>query len=673
MISYNMSTMAKIDFKNDLNKEQYEVVTSGKGPHLVLAGAGSGKTRTLTYRAAYLVGKGVRPERILLLTFTNKAANEMVARVKKLLGLKPDARFPLWGGTFHSVANRLLRIYGKEIGIEPDFTIMDMDDTNSLIKTISKEYLGGLNEKYKPSPGVLRETISFAANSKVSIEDALKYKYPEFLPLFANIEKIDAEYRRRKRASNVLDFDDLLIFWKILSEHPKVGKILQDKWDYVLVDEYQDTNTIQAEIIYNLSQGHKNILAVGDDAQSIYSFRAANIQNILDFPDNFKNTKIYKLETNYRSTPEILDLANNIIAENDYQFAKNLQAVKETHVRPELAALMNPKHEAMHIVDKIQYYVDRGLEPRHIAVLFRAASNSRALEMELNRRGINYDMRGGMRFFERMHIKDVLAYLKIMGNFRDEVAWMRILNMYEGIGPVTAQLIYQQITALDKLEDVFDLKLNLASKAGVSWSKIMKLFDALIRYQDKGLSKMISLVIEEYSDYLMGKHEDYKYRLDDLEQLAIFSAEYESMELFLNEIALQESFSAQQARREDKNVVVLSTVHQAKGLEWPVVFVINMTDHSFPHPLCVREDEQEEERRLFYVAVTRAEKYLHLTYPLAIFRYDGHKSLKPSPFITQIDSKFLQYNDLARSATYAAEDGVEYVAEGSDYLPGTDW
>lgn len=664
--------MSNIDFKSQLNSEQYEVVSTSKGPHLVLAGAGSGKTRTLTYRAAWLIDQGVDPARILLLTFTNKAANEMILRVRNLLKIKKDAKFPLWGGTFHSVANRLLRFYGKEIGIEPNFTILDSDDSESLIKMISKEMLVNMSPKNRPSASLFKETISFATNSKLSIKDALDTKFPEWMPLLEIFEKVAGEYKRRKKESNVLDFDDLLVYWKVLTEHPVASKKLQDKWDYILVDEYQDTNTIQAEIIFNLSQKHKNILAVGDDAQSIYSFRAADIKNILEFPDKFEGTKVHKLETNYRSTPEILDLANNIIKENNYQFAKDLKAVKESHVRPQLAALMSHNQEASYIADNIENLVERGLNPQDIAVLFRASSNSRALEMELNRRGINYEMRGGIRFFERAHVKDVLAYLKILGNFRDEVSWMRVLHMYEGIGAVTAQMIYQKIAELDKLDDILDFKMSIATKAASSWSELVAVFDALIRHKEENLSKILTIIIDQYAAYLVSKYTDYKYRQDDLEQLALFATEYDSLELFLNEISLQESYSAQQNREQNKNAVVLSTVHQAKGLEWPAVFVMSMTDQSFPHPLSVSEEEREEERRLFYVAVTRAAKYLFLTYPLAMIRYDGLKQMKPSPFIRDIDSQLLQYNDLARSATYSEEDGVQYEPEEGGFLPSVD-
>jgi len=660
--------MKNLDFKNELNKEQYEVVTAGQGPHLVLAGAGSGKTRTLTYRAAWLIDQGIKPEKILLLTFTNKAAAEMMGRVKNLLDLKVADRLPLWGGTFHSLANRLLRFYGKYIDIKSDFTILDSDDSDNLLKLISQDYLNLLSAKHRPSPGVLRETISFSTNSGISIKDSLEIKFSEWLGLLENIEKIASEYKRRKKESNVLDFDDLLVFWQMLTEHPEAGVYLQKKWDYILVDEYQDTNTIQAKIIFNLSKLHNNILAVGDDAQSIYSFRAADIKNILEFPDRFKKTMVHKLETNYRSTPEILDVANQIIAANTKQFVKNLKAVRESHIRPELATLMTPNQEAIFVAERIEQHFERGVRPDQIAVLFRATAYSQNLEMELNRRGINYEMRGGLRFFERAHIKDSLAYIKVLGNFRDEVAWRRILQTQEGIGPVTAYRIYQQILEVGDLAKLRAAGFNMADRVGTSWAKILMIIDDMLKYKDANVSKLINVIIDFYHPYLKEKFTDYRQRQDDLEQLAIFAAGYDSLDLFLSEISLQESFSGRESDKREDNII-LSTVHQAKGLEWEAVFVINMTNQAFPHPLCVSEAEREEERRLFYVAVTRARRYLYLTYPLAMFRYDGYQALKPSPFLADIDSNLFNHNDVSPGSNYAAEDDVEYVADPDGFLP----
>jgi DNA helicase II / ATP-dependent DNA helicase PcrA len=665
--------MTTPNFKNELNQQQYEVVTGGDGPHLVLAGAGSGKTRALVYRVAWLVSQGIKPEKILLLTFTNKAANEMMTRSKALLGVAPKEKFSLWGGTFHSVANRLLRIYGKHIGLESSFTIMDTNDVDTLLKLISKEFLKGLSEKRKPSPAIFRETISFANNSKINIEASLEIKFPEWVPFVEVFEKIATEYQRRKQVANLLDFDDLLLYWKKLTQDARAGEMLAKKWDYILVDEYQDTNVIQAEIIFNLSKQHQNILVVGDDAQSIYSFRAANIQNILDFPKHFKKCKTHKLETNYRSTPEILDLANQVIAVNQNQFTKELTAINDSHVRPELVALRSNKEEAWFVADKIQQLLGRDIRPSSIAILFRAAHYSQTLEMELNRRGIDYEMRGGLRFFERAHVKDVLAWLKVLGNHRDEVSWMRILQIYEGIGPVTAQLIYQQIVSLKDLSELVELKLKLAAKAGQSWSRIGSLLDKIVKQRDKDISLLINIIIEQYSGYLIEKYPDYRQRQDDLDQLAIFAVDYDSLEEFLNEISLQEGYSASQAKKENKESVILSTVHQAKGLEWAAVFVINMTDSAFPHPFA---EEVEEERRLFYVAITRACRYLYLTYPLAVYRFDGFKSMSPSPFISEVEGNLLNHNQLSKTVTHASGDGVKYVTDldcqdndGEGFLP----
>ncbi|MDD5749688.1 MAG: ATP-dependent helicase [Patescibacteria group bacterium] len=666
--------MAQLNFQKDLNKEQYEVVTASGGPHLVLAGAGSGKTRALTYRAAWLIAQGVAPEKILLLTFTNKAANEMMERVKKLLGLKSDAKLSLWGGTFHSLANRLLKIYGQHIGLDKGFTILDSDDSQALLKMIIKDMLAGFPDKTKPSPALFKETISYSANSQTDIESALEYKFPEWLPMLEYFEKVAAEYKKRKELSNVLDFDDLLLSWLKLTRHPEAGKILAAKWQHILVDEYQDTNSIQAEIIFNLAKEHKNIVAVGDDAQSIYSFRAADIKNILQFPEKFVACRLHKLETNYRSTPEILALANSVIAANKEQFPKKLKAVVTALAEPELAAMLSQHQEASYVADRIENFLDSGLAPTSIAVLFRAASHSQLLEMELNKRGISYEMRGGLKFFERAHVKDVLAYLKIIGNFRDEVSWLRVSSLYEGIGPISAQLIYQRIMTLDSLQQLAEFDLSLSSKAASSWRKIHELLTDLIKHKDQGLARLLNIIIENYQEHLLANYTDYRYRQDDLEQLAIFAADYQSLELFLNEMSLQESYSATDRRQSDKEAIVLSTVHQAKGLEWEAVFVINLTDQAFPHPFCVRPEEKEEERRLFYVAITRAARFLCLSYALANFRHDGYKPLKASPFLLDVDSKLFKHNELSRSATYASEDGVQYVAEEGSFLPDvSDW
>ncbi|MFA5127191.1 MAG: ATP-dependent helicase [Patescibacteria group bacterium] len=668
--------MKPIDFKKELNAEQYRAVTAPNGQHLVLAGAGSGKTRTLVYRVAWLISQGVKPEEVLLLTFTNKAANEMLSRVRTILGFKPSQNLPLWGGTFHSVASRLLRKYGHYVDVPNDFTILDEEDRNSLIKNISKNIWGGLGVKSVPSPALIAETLSFSINSQISLEQSLEEKFFEWQPFYSYIEKIVQEYQQRKVAGHLLDFDDLLLGWYRLTLRPDALKLMRQQWGHILVDEYQDTNTLQAEIILKIAAADKNLLVVGDDAQSIYSFRAANIQNILDFPKNFQHCQIYKLENNYRSSPEIIRVANQIIISEQKEFRKTLKAVRQNFVRPELVAVQNNLAEASFVADKIYVLLEAGLEPKEIAILFRAAHHSQALEMELNKRGIAYEMRGGLKFFERAHVKDVVAWLKILYNHRDEVAWLRVLQMYPGIGPRAASLIYQSLSPAEDLIGALKSDLPLGAQAQNSWQQIKSTLDILLKHADKPVGKLINLIIEHYSDYLLEQYADYRQRQDDLEQLAAFAGNYDSLEQFLSEVVLQENYTL--VAGEHKRIgIVLSTVHQAKGLEWPAVFIINLTTQAFPHPLAIKEEEQAEERRLFYVAVTRAKDYLYLLYPLATWSYGGQKSLQPSPFIYEIDSNLLNYNRLAVSTLGAAQDGIEYVADPDSntsrgFLPDVD-
>jgi DNA helicase II / ATP-dependent DNA helicase PcrA len=655
-LRYNIFTMKQIDFEKELNQEQYKVVTAGQGPHLILAGAGSGKTRTLVYRVAWLIAQGVPPDKILLLTFTNKAANEMMERVRNLLGIKHGAKLPVWGGTFHSIANRLLHIYGHHVDIEKNFTILDAEDSKTLLKNIAKEFLSVLPQGRRPSVNILRETISFAINSHIELEESLDRKFPEWLPFLEIFEKIAAEYKKRKQASNNLDFDDLLLYGKILSEHSDAGKLLAHKWEYILVDEYQDTNTLQAQFVYNLARQHKNILVVGDDAQSIYSFRAANIQNILEFPKIFDKTKTYKLETNYRSTPEIISLANLVIAENVNQFTKHLQSINKEFIKPELIAHYSSVEEARWIADRIEGMLAEGTEPAEIVVLFRAAHHSQNLEMELNKRGVVYQMRGGLKFFERAHIKDIIAWLRILANHKDEISWSRILKLYPGIGPGYANKIYQQISSIKSLPELLELKLNIPAAANTGWTQVTKIINKIIPEIKSNPAELIRLLLENYKDYLTQAYADYRQRQDDLEQFAIFASRYQDLREFLNEVSLQENFQVQTDDDQEKSGIILSTIHQSKGLEWTGVFIMNLTNKSLPHPLATSEEEQEEERRLFYVAITRAKRHLYLSYPLSEFKYSGYQKLKPSEFVTGLDAKLLTFNDLAKSATYQDED-----------------
>jgi len=626
-----------------------------------LAGAGSGKTRTLVYRVAWLLSQGVNPEKILLVTFTNKAAREMMNRVRSLLMIPEDEKLSLWGGTFHSLAHRLLRIYGKQINLATDFLILDAEDSKTLIKEISKEYFKNIEIKHKPSVNLLREAISFAINSDISLKESVSIKFPEWKSLLSAFETIDKEYTKRKKKNKFLDFDDLLFYWKKLTLDPDIMKKFSEKWQYVLVDEYQDTNSIQAEIVYNLAQKHQNIIVVGDDAQSIYSFRAADVKNILEFPTLFKKCQIHKLETNYRSSSEIVSLANNVIKENQNQFFKNLRANKGGFIKPVLVASKSTREEVYFVADKIEELIEDGMEHKEIVVLFRAANHSQLLEMELNRRGISYEMRGGFRFFERAHIKDVIAYLRIIHNIKDEIAWSRVLKLYEGIGIVTVKKIYEQVSKMRDLEDLLALNINISGKAKVSWDQFFQVLKVLEKHKKDRPEKLLRLIIDFYTPYVMAEYTDYRQRKDDLNQLAFFTTSYEELELFLAEVALQESFSLK-SKGDKIQKVVLSTVHQAKGLEWNAVFVLNLSNQGFPHPRCVEQHEYEEERRLFYVAITRAKEYLFLSYPTSIYRYGSYENLEPSDFIKSINSDLLNYNELAHQVRELSSNGVEYVS-----------
>lgn len=667
--------MKHIDFKRDLNEEQYSVVSSENGPCLVLAGAGSGKTRTLVYRVAWLIERGVDPSKILLLTFTNKAANEMMNRVKNILQI--DKNLAIWGGTFHSIAHRLLRIYGSSIDIAKDFVILDESDAKSILKNISKESFQNLHEKKKPSPSLIKEVISFSINSSHTISQALEIKFPEWKDFENDFLNIFKEYKKRKKETKLLDFDDLLYCLKNLTIDNEIGNILTKKWEHVLVDEYQDTNSIQAEIVYNISSGHKNIIAVGDDAQSIYSFRGADINNILDFPNVFKGCRVHKLETNYRSSPQIVNLANKVISENTNQFTKNLKSILRASAKPELVALRSNKDEARYIVDRIEKYIYEGMKSNDIAVLFRAANHSQQLEMELNARGIVYEMRGGLKFFERAHIKDVVAFLRIFKNHKDEVSLHRVLEMYDGIGASTIGKIYNELKGVEKLEDLFDLSVNLGERARKSWEAFLRAIKAIHKSEKDGLMKMLNVLIDDYSTYLIAEYPDYKQRQEDLDQLALFSNNYTNLEEFLSEISLQESFTLKSSKDSRGNCLVLSTVHQAKGLEWSVVFVMNLIGDAFPHVFATTVEEVEEERRLFYVAITRAKKHLILTYPLSIFKYDGFKETEVSEFISGVDQTLIEANYLAKSMGFfssSKEDNISYQIEEDEatereYLP----
>lgn len=663
-----------IDFKGNLNQQQYEVVTGAEGPCLVLAGAGSGKTRTLIYRLAYLLERGVSPKNILLMTFTNKAAREMRDRAEMLLRYKPKGG---WNGTFHHVGNRTLRMYAQHIGYKKDFGILDEHDSRDLVKSCMGKQEARVKEERFPKASIVRSIISFSVNTKKTIEDVLEEKYPYFLNFTRDIEEIRKTYDKKKKQSNNMDYDDLLVQWKLMLETvPAARKRFTDQFLYILVDEYQDTNFLQADIIDILAERHRNVLVVGDDAQSIYSFRGARVDNILQFPKRFSDAKIFKLETNYRSTPEILGLANDSLKHNEKQFYKELKAVNEALEKPGLVEVKDLYTQASFVVQRILEMREEGLELKDVAVLFRAHYQSAELQMELVKRNIPYIVRGGIRFFEQAHIKDILSYLKIVTNSTDEISWMRALTLCPGIGPGYASRIFEHF-----LKNGSNLKGflktgasgSIPKKAQGGYTRFLKIMRAITRSEEETPGEMINLIMESgYETHILANFENAKDRIDDIHELVNFSHDYTSMQDFLNDITLRESFRGETVlgEREEDEFLVISTIHQAKGLEWDAVMIIGLCEGQFPHPKAMKDiSEIEEERRLFYVASTRAKKYLYLIHPATRFDYQmGTVVARRSRFLEELDSKNYEVWEVSSGNSGSALGDTEITFQSGDEM-----
>ena len=633
-----------IDYEKELNAEQLHVVMEERGPILVIAGAGSGKTRTLTYRVARLIETGVKPERILLATFTNKAARTMLSRVNALTDRDLSH---MWGGTFHHIAHLILRANSHYLGYERNFSILDSDDSAQLIVQCTSEM--GLNAKKEkfPKGDVMRDLISFSVNTGITIEEVVKRRYPYFYFCGDDIGKVAAQYCIRKTKLNVMDFDDLLVNCKkILAEYPHILHACAEKFTNVLVDEYQDTNTIQAEIVDSLASYHGNIMAVGDDSQSIYAFRGANFENILLFPEKYPDCKVFKLETNYRSTPEILHLANMSIVNNDKQYQKTLRSVRSKGVKPILVPVRDVLQQANFVSQRILELIGEGALLSEIAVLYRAHYHSMELQMEMMRRGIPFEIRSGIRFFEHAHIKDVISYMRIIVNPLDETAWKRILGLYNKIGKATAEKIWKYLLSTESpviAVQSEDLLKRVTKSARQGMVSCQRTFQRLTQSMPGASpSRIIQIVLESgYRDYLQRRYTDAASREDDLEQLSKFSAKYHSLEDFVGEMALMTNISeTNDADLDEMNgdKIILSTIHQAKGLEWSVVLMIWCSDGMIPLARALKDpDGEEEERRLFYVATTRAKDQLYLCYPLLNYtRGAGYITHCPSRFIREL-------------------------------------
>jgi DNA helicase-2/ATP-dependent DNA helicase PcrA len=631
----------QIDYKSELTEEQFPVVTSAGGPMLVIAGAGSGKTRTVTYRVAYLVESGIPLDRILLVTFTNKAAKEMISRVELLL--KRDIK-GICGGTFHHVGNLLLRKHADKIGYNNNFTILDRADSKELIDSCVGEMNIDTKARRFPKSEAIQSIIGLSVNTGKKILDVIAYNYPQFEPLTDEIEGVAKLYQERKKKQSMMDFDDLLFYWwRLLEDNPDIAEKYASKFLHIMVDEYQDTNLIQGKIINILAAGHRNLMVVGDDSQSIYSFRGAHFKNIMNFPKIYPDAKMYKLEINHRSTPEILSLANNSIAFAKEKFKKELKANRQPGEKPVVVPLATANDQASFVAQRMLELSEEGMSLNEMAILYRSHYQSMEIQMELTKRGIPFEIRSGIRFFEEAHIKDVLAYLKVFHNPYDEIAWGRILKLLDRVGPRTAEKIFQHVTkSLKPLEEILmETALHLAPKGG---ERGFKTFQELMKKLSEKIdspAEMIKAVAESgYEEYLKSQYPNYRERMEDLEQLGGYAVQFKNLEELLSALALVSGIEAEtvvEGEEGDKEACVLSTIHQAKGLEWKVVFVVWLADGRFPSYLSFsKEEEMEEERRLFYVAVTRAKDQLYLTYPLIYSGYEGEVLMKVSRYLEEL-------------------------------------
>lgn len=624
----------------ELNEEQQAVVFQSGGPLLVLAGAGSGKTRTLTYRVAWLMRSGVPPANIMLATFTNKAARSMLERVMNITGSEVPM---IWGGTFHSIGHRVLRRHADLIGYGKDFTIIDTEEAKQIITTCMAETVERRDARF-PKGDVIRDIWSFSVNTDRTIEESVDARFPHLTRYLDDIIQVIHVYQERKRQLNVMDFDDLLINWRrLLREFTDIRTHYAEQFLHVLVDEYQDINTLQGEIADMLASIHRNIMVVGDDSQSIYSFRGADYRNILTFPERYPDCQLFRLETNYRSTPEILHMANLSIKNNVRQFPKALRAVREEGIRPAIVQLRNAVRQAEFVTQRILELKREGIDYREMAVLYRAHYQSMELQMELVRRAVPFELRSGIRFFEQAHIKDIAAYLRILVNGRDEMAWRRILGHIEHVGPATIAKIWQAIAGAEDPLDTFLSasfldRFSRSSKVGLENLRVM--LNGLRKggYRENPAAAIHYLIEKGYAEYLGASYTDYRDRLDDLVHLADFASQFHTLEDFLGEIALMTG-PGEEGNITEQDKVVLSTIHQAKGLEWRVVFIIWVAEGKLPLARAISEPEgEEEERRLFYVAVTRAKDQLYLTYPSVEYtRAEGYGYVSPSRFVTEIE------------------------------------
>ncbi|NPA40374.1 MAG: ATP-dependent helicase [Thermodesulfobacteria bacterium] len=635
--------MKRLEFLKELNPAQFEAVRTIEGPVLVIAGAGSGKTRTITCRMAYLVAQGVPPEKILLLTFTRRASKEMIDRAGALL--KIDCQ-KIMGGTFHSVSQYMLRFYCHLLGYHPNFTILDRADAEDLINLLRNSLgLSGKKRRF-PRKETLAAIYSKMINQGKTLEEVLQGEYSKFIEFYSDIERLFAEYVNYKREHHLMDYDDLLLNWlKILKDFPQVREEVGKRFEFIMVDEYQDTNVLQGEIIKYMAEAHRNVMVVGDDSQSIYGFRGANYRNIFEFPKLFPDTKIIKLEQNYRSTQPILDLANAIITKSKIKYTKTLFTEKKAGKKPVIFYAKDEAESSKFVADRILELTEKGIKLSQIAVLFRSAFHSFDLEVELTKRGIPFVKFGGLKLLESAHVKDFLAFLKVLSNPRDFLSWNRLLLLMEGIGPRTAEKIinYLRQSSFDLITSLKHISTRYSFPEFINFVKVM----AELYKERKDLSHIMYEIWEFYQPIFERiYYEDASKRIKDIEGLLALSEKYENLEEFLADLSLEpiENFEKEDLSPGQEDFLVLSTVHSAKGLEWHTVFILSLIDGRFPSAYSLKnEEELEEERRLFYVAVTRAREELYLVVPTTVYvPGEGKTIAKVSQFVREVPSELLE-------------------------------
>ncbi|TAL67971.1 MAG: ATP-dependent helicase [Bacteroidetes bacterium] len=613
------------------------------GAALVIAGAGTGKTRTLVYRLARLVEDGVQPDSILLLTFTRKASTEMLRRASTLLDGRCER---VSGGTFHSFSLNILRKYAKLLSMESNFNVLDQGDSEDTINLIRTQMRFDKSKKRFPKKETLLKIFNLAVNRCLNVEEVLLNDFPYFFEELDNIIQIGKAYIEYKKKYNVLDYDDLLLYlFKLLNEFPDAKKEINRRYTYVMVDEYQDTNKLQHEIVKLLAGVNENVMAVGDDAQSIYSFRGAEFRNIIEFPESFKECKIYKIEENYRSNEPILSLTNEIIKAAPFQYQKELFSRKFAEEKPKIITSENERQQSLFLVQEILELREQGIPLEEMSVLFRSAFLSFDLEIELNKANIPYRKFGGMKFVETSHIKDMTSFFKILSNPRDAVSWNRALLLLEGVGPRTSTRIIEQLT---------EKNVDLSKSPDLTWiPKGKDSINNMFKFMNEistgkiNIGERASLIADYYKPLLQNKYDDWQKRWKDIEMFITIAERYKSVNEFLNDMAIEppvESVVDLEEESKEDEYISLSTIHSAKGLEWKVVFLIWVLDGRFPSSKAADSvDSIEEERRLFYVACTRAKDYLYLTYPTNIYdRESGIVLSKPSRFLDGINEELAE-------------------------------